>query len=339
MNNFMKQQGGGEGGKKKQKKGKKPEDACVLCTERMATVMCETCAAGRGNSGFLCGKCDEEEHSQARMGQAHKPRVNLNIPLHKKPLCPKHGEKRTLYCCQSSCQRKPLLCAVCVVEGHSTHNVMSIASRCDRVRDELKKDSQPIYDVSALQRKKADLVTELEGLKRKMCAVEAALMELDRKEEKAKKTQRKMERMLEGLGVEELVDNTAVEKVRESIHSTVKELQLEGIGLREVRILMVGLDGAGKTVIQYKLKLGEVVCTIPTIGFNVETLNYKNMSFVIWDLGGQEKVGENDSFCFSFDILSSFRYLLTASSPVVSLLPEHPRLGLRGGQQRSRPHL
>lgn len=41
----------------------------------------------------------------------------------------------------------------------------------------------------------------------------------------------------------------------------------------------MGLDAAGKTTILYKLKLGEVVTTIPTIGFNVETVEYKNISF------------------------------------------------------------
>lgn len=96
---------------------------------------------------------------------------------------------------------------------------------------------------------------------------------------------------------------------------------------------MVGLDAAGKTTILYKLKLGEVVTTIPTIGiyfesiipnfcfiffleldmylfklelsnsalnfwlifllwpgFNVETVEYKNVSFTVWDVGGQDKV-------------------------------------------------
>ena len=53
---------------------------------------------------------------------------------------------------------------------------------------------------------------------------------------------------------------------------------------------MVGLDAAGKTTILYKLKLGEVVTTIPTIGFNVETVEYKNISFTVWDVGGQDKV-------------------------------------------------
>ncbi|KAG5459945.1 MAG: P-loop containing nucleoside triphosphate hydrolase protein, partial [Olpidium bornovanus] len=76
-------------------------------------------------------------------------------------------------------------------------------------------------------------------------------------------------------------------------------------GKKEMRILMVGLDAAGKTTILYKLKLGEIVTTIPTIGvfrqtgrgvnqahvrrglsmpgFNVETVEYKNISFTVWD--------------------------------------------------------
>ena len=59
---------------------------------------------------------------------------------------------------------------------------------------------------------------------------------------------------------------------------------------REVRILMVGLDAAGKTTILYNLKLGEVVSTIPTVGFNVETIEYRNISFTVWDVGGQSKI-------------------------------------------------
>uniref|UniRef100_A0A2K5CRS8 ADP ribosylation factor 1 n=1 Tax=Aotus nancymaae TaxID=37293 RepID=A0A2K5CRS8_AOTNA len=58
----------------------------------------------------------------------------------------------------------------------------------------------------------------------------------------------------------------------------------------ETRILMVGLDAAGKTTILYKLKLGEIVTTIPTIGFNVETVECKNISFTVWDVGGQDKI-------------------------------------------------
>lgn len=59
---------------------------------------------------------------------------------------------------------------------------------------------------------------------------------------------------------------------------------------KEMRILMVGLDAAGKTTILYKLKLGEIVTTIPTIGFNVETVDYNNTKFTVWDVGGQDKI-------------------------------------------------
>ena len=45
----------------------------------------------------------------------------------------------------------------------------------------------------------------------------------------------------------------------------------------------------GKTTILYKLKLGVVVTTTPTIGFNVEQVVYKNTSMNVWDLGGQTK--------------------------------------------------
>lgn len=59
---------------------------------------------------------------------------------------------------------------------------------------------------------------------------------------------------------------------------------------KEARLLMVGLDGAGKTTVLYKLKLGEMVTTIPTIGFNVESVQYKNVNFTCWDVGGQHKI-------------------------------------------------
>lgn len=66
---------------------------------------------------------------------------------------------------------------------------------------------------------------------------------------------------------------------------------LDRIGTKkDCRILMVGLDAAGKTTTLYKLKLGEVVTTIPTIGFNVETVEYKSINFTVWDVGGQDKI-------------------------------------------------
>eukprot|EP01117_Protostelium_nocturnum_P008914 TRINITY_DN319_c0_g1_i1.p1 TRINITY_DN319_c0_g1~~TRINITY_DN319_c0_g1_i1.p1 ORF type:complete len:175 (-),score=55.11 TRINITY_DN319_c0_g1_i1:173-697(-) len=59
---------------------------------------------------------------------------------------------------------------------------------------------------------------------------------------------------------------------------------------RDIRLLVLGLDAAGKTTLLYKLKIGETVSTIPTVGFNVETVEYRNLSFTMWDVGGQEKI-------------------------------------------------
>ena len=59
---------------------------------------------------------------------------------------------------------------------------------------------------------------------------------------------------------------------------------------KEARILMLGLDAAGKTTILFKMKLGEVVQSIPTIGFNVETIEFKNCKLNVWDVGGQDKI-------------------------------------------------
>lgn len=61
---------------------------------------------------------------------------------------------------------------------------------------------------------------------------------------------------------------------------------------------MLGLDNAGKTTILYKLKLNEVVTTTPTIGFNVETVDYKNISFNVWDVGGQDRIRHLWKFYF-----------------------------------------
>ncbi|KAK1387411.1 ADP-ribosylation factor [Heracleum sosnowskyi] len=88
--------------------------------------------------------------------------------------------------------------------------------------------------------------------------------------------------------IKELNDLLQVHRIKMGLSFT--KLFSSLFAKREMRILMVGLDAAGKTTILYKLKLGEVVTTIPTIGFNVETVEYKNISFTVWDVGGQDKI-------------------------------------------------
>ena len=59
---------------------------------------------------------------------------------------------------------------------------------------------------------------------------------------------------------------------------------------KEARIVMLGLDGAGKTTVLYNFKLGEAITTIPTIGFNVETVQINKVNMTMWDVGGQNKI-------------------------------------------------
>jgi len=53
---------------------------------------------------------------------------------------------------------------------------------------------------------------------------------------------------------------------------------------------MIGLDAAGKTTLLYQFRLNENVNTIPTIGFNLESVSYKNIEFHCFDVGGQTAV-------------------------------------------------
>ena len=64
---------------------------------------------------------------------------------------------------------------------------------------------------------------------------------------------------------------------------------------KDARLLIAGLDSAGKTTILHKLKKGQLklnrqVNTIPTLNFNVENWRYKNVHFSVWDVGGQDSI-------------------------------------------------
>ena len=60
------------------------------------------------------------------------------------------------------------------------------------------------------------------------------------------------------------------------------------------RCLCLGIEKSGKTSLLYTMKLGEVVTTVPTIGFNVETLDFGSKkskdAVTFWDVGGQSKI-------------------------------------------------
>lgn len=59
---------------------------------------------------------------------------------------------------------------------------------------------------------------------------------------------------------------------------------------QEHKVIIVGLDNAGKTTILYQFLMNEAVHTSPTIGSNVEEIVCRSTHFVMWDIGGQESL-------------------------------------------------
>mgnify|MGYP003592826655 CR=1 FL=1 len=61
-------------------------------------------------------------------------------------------------------------------------------------------------------------------------------------------------------------------------------------GAKDMKIVMLGLNNAGKTTLLYKLNLGEVIQTAPTTSFNTETVTHDSVKFQVWDLAGQSGI-------------------------------------------------
>lgn len=55
----------------------------------------------------------------------------------------------------------------------------------------------------------------------------------------------------------------------------------------DAKILLLGLDNAGKTTILKALAKEDIKTISPTKGFNVKVITLENVKFVVWDLGGQ----------------------------------------------------
>eukprot|EP01036_Dinobryon_divergens_P030781 gene30781-40080_t len=97
----------------------------------------------------------------------------------------------------------------------------------------------------------------------------------------------------------------------------IAKVFLKKIGLvkEEVntKVIILGLDAAGKTTILYKLfsKCSEITTTIPTIGFNVETVEINSSEFICWDIGGCDK------------IRPLWRYYITGANAFIFVVDSH----------------
>ena len=104
---------------------------------------------------------------------------------------------------------------------------------------------------------------------------------------------------------------------------------------QEARILVLGLDNAGKTTILKKLSDEEITHIMPTQGFNIKSLSKEGFKLNVWDIGGElwcapaiEALSEAAWFCRS------------ESDPAVlaQLLREHRRARLRRRQLGPEAH-
>ncbi|KAJ1957094.1 ADP-ribosylation factor-like protein 2 [Dipsacomyces acuminosporus] len=59
---------------------------------------------------------------------------------------------------------------------------------------------------------------------------------------------------------------------------------------KEIRILVLGLDNAGKTTIMKRLNGEDIDTVSPTLGFNITTLDFDNYKVNFWDVGGQRTI-------------------------------------------------
>ena len=59
---------------------------------------------------------------------------------------------------------------------------------------------------------------------------------------------------------------------------------------RELRILLLGLDNAGKTTILKTLASEDINTITPTQGFNIKSVQTEGFKLNVWDIGGQRKI-------------------------------------------------
>jgi len=84
---------------------------------------------------------------------------------------------------------------------------------------------------------------------------------------------------------------------------------------REMRLLMLGLDNAGKTTILKKINGEDIDEISPTLGFNIKTLEYEGYKLNVWDVGGQKSLRsywrnyfeENDGVVWVIDCVDKRR--------------------------------
>uniref|UniRef100_A0A8C5MXJ6 ADP-ribosylation factor-like protein 3 n=1 Tax=Leptobrachium leishanense TaxID=445787 RepID=A0A8C5MXJ6_9ANUR len=80
-------------------------------------------------------------------------------------------------------------------------------------------------------------------------------------------------------------------EVKKGLLSLVAELKkIEDVDEHGLRIVLLGLDNAGKTTILTSLALEEINCITPTQGFNIKSVQSQGLKLTVWDIGGQRAI-------------------------------------------------
>ncbi|XP_036869501.1 E3 ubiquitin-protein ligase TRIM23 isoform X2 [Manis javanica] len=265
----------------------------IRCDEdeaHVASVYCTVCAT------HLCSECSQVTHSTKTLVK-HR-RVPLADKPHEKTMCCQHQVHAIEFVClEEGCQTSPLMCCVCKEYGkHQGHKHSVLEPEANQIRASILDMAHCIRtfteEISDYSRKLVGIVQHIEGGEQIVedgigmahtehddCRVVLAKQEITRLLETLQKQQQQFTEIADHIQLDASIPVTFTKDNR--VHIGPK---------MEIRVVTLGLDGAGKTTILFKLKQDEFMQPIPTIGFNVETVEYKNLKFTIWDVGGKHKL-------------------------------------------------
>uniref|UniRef100_A0A8C8MMK6 RING-type E3 ubiquitin transferase n=1 Tax=Oncorhynchus tshawytscha TaxID=74940 RepID=A0A8C8MMK6_ONCTS len=279
-------------------------ESIIRCDEdesHTASMYCTVCAT------HLCADCSQLTHSTRTLAKHRQ--VPLADKPHEKTLCPQHQVHAIEFVCQEElCQPGPLMCCVCKEygkhQGHKVPGTAESARSCVRayfadlhetlcrqeemalsvvdahVRERLIWLRQQQEDMTILLSQVSTACLHCEKtLQQDDCRVVLAKQEINRLLETLQKQQQQFTELADHIQLDAGIPVTFTKDNR--VHIGPK---------MEIRVVTLGLDSAGKTTILFKLKQDEFMQPIPTIGFNVETVEYKNLKFTIWDVGGKHKL-------------------------------------------------
>ncbi|KAM4638197.1 E3 ubiquitin-protein ligase TRIM23 isoform 4-T5 [Amazona ochrocephala] len=282
-------------------------ESIIRCDEdeaHVASVYCTVCAT------HLCADCSQLTHSTKTLAK-HR-RVPLADKPHEKTMCSQHQVHAIEFVClEEGCQASPLMCCVCKEYGkHQGHKHSVLEPEANQIRASILDMAHCIRtfteEISDYSRKLVGIVQHIEGgeqivedgvgmahtehvstaclhcektLQQDDCRVVLAKQEITRLLETLQKQQQQFTELADHIQLDASIPVTFTKDNR--VHIGPK---------MEIRVVTLGLDGAGKTTILFKLKQDEFMQPIPTIGFNVETVEYKNLKFTIWDVGGKHKL-------------------------------------------------